>query len=217
MPDSLGSASDSDFLHIARQVIVAITASPELYGLTGSFLTAITDACDEYDQELKGHVAKKAESKAQTALKGEKRLALDRLIRDIKTSAKAVKVSEADMASLGIPTRSQAAPTNATFPIAAVDTGVRMRHTISWRDANSSDNRRKPRGAMGAEIWVKIGDPLPGNEKDCTFLTLSATTPYIAVYSGADAGKAAHYLVRWRMRDGSTSGWSETVTATITG
>jgi hypothetical protein len=196
---------------------VAITASPELYGLTAGFVTAITDACDEYDQELKGHVAKRAEAKAQTALKDQKRIALDRLLRETKTTAKAAKAGEARIASLGIPTKSQAAPANATIPFASVDTSERMRHTVRWQDANFSHTKRKPRGAMGAEIWVKIGDPMPLSEKECTFLTVAASSPYIAEYPGADAGRPAHYLLRWRMRDGSTSGWSETVTATITG
>ena len=42
-------------------------------------------------------------------------------------------------------------------------------------------------------------------------------TPYVAEYDGADAGKMAHYMLRWRMRDGSTTAWAETVSATITG
>lgn len=32
----------------------------------------------------------------------------------------------------------------------------------------------------------------------------------------ADGGKMAHYMLRWRMRDGSTGAWGETVSATIT-
>lgn len=35
-------------------------------------------------------------------------------------------------------------------------------------------------------------------------------------YIGADGGKMAHYLLRWRMRYGSTTAWGETVRATIT-
>ena len=117
---------------------------------------------------------------------------------------------------MGIPSGGQTAP-NATIPAAAVDTSERLRHTLNWTDAATLDNKKKPRGAMGAEIWVKIDGPPPGNESDCTFLTLDSATPYMKEYSPAEAGKMAHYMIRWRMRDGSVSAWGETVSATITG
>jgi hypothetical protein len=58
---------------------------------------------------------------------------------------------------------------------------------------------------------------MPGGEKDCRYLTIGTATPYIAEFGPADVGKTAHYMLRWRMRDGSISAWSETVSATITG
>ena len=71
-------------------------------------------------------------------------------------------------------------------------------------------------GAMGVEIWCKLDGPPPTDEKDCTFLTLDAFTPYLATYPGGDGGKIAHYMLRWRLRDGATLAWGETVSATIT-
>jgi hypothetical protein len=70
---------------------------------------------------------------------------------------------------------------------------------------------------MGAEIWVKIDGTPPGSEKDCTFLAVDSATPYVAEYDAAEGGKTAHYMIRWRMRDGSLGAWGETVSATITG
>jgi hypothetical protein len=121
------------------------------------------------------------------------------------------------MAALGIPTGGAIAPSSATVPQGSVDTSVRLRHLISWRDLATPENKRKPKGVMGCEIWVKVGEPAPGNEKDCVFLTLDASTPYLAEYEPADAGKTAYYMLRWRMRDGSVGGWGETISATVTG
>jgi hypothetical protein len=70
---------------------------------------------------------------------------------------------------------------------------------------------------LGCEIWVKLGDTPPGDEKDCRFLTISSSPKYTAHFDRSDVGQTAHYMLRWRMRDGSTSGWSETVSATVTG
>jgi hypothetical protein len=44
---------------------------------------------------------------------------------------------------------------------------------------------------------------------------LSTRFPAIADYGGADAGKAAHYVVRWLRRRGEPGPWSETTSATV--
>src|SRR5690606_7685633 len=125
------------------------------------------------------------------------RAEIETAIRSVRNVAKAHGTKEAQMAELGIPSSNNAAPSNATVPAAAVNTSERLRHTISWTDAAALDNKRKPRGVIGAEIWVKLDGPPPIDEKECTFLTLDAFTPYLAEYAGSDAGKMAHYLLRW--------------------
>ena len=46
---------------------------------------------------------------------------------------------------------------------------------------------------------------------------VDAFTPYLAEYDATEAGKTAHYMLRWHMRDGTNGAWGETVSATITG
>ncbi|MBL8123535.1 MAG: hypothetical protein JNJ39_05470 [Blastocatellia bacterium] len=46
---------------------------------------------------------------------------------------------------------------------------------------------------------------------------MDASTPFIAEYGPESAGKTAHYMLRWRTRNGSVSARSETMSATITG
>ena len=217
MADSISSLSDSELAGMAAGLISAVTAAPATFGLTPAFVTTLTDEKDNFDQELSIHIDRQTQAKAQTIKKDNQRSVLEGLIRDARQMAKAAKISEANMAQMGIPSSSSPAPSNVTVPAAAVNTSERLRHRLDWTDAASLDNKKKPRGVMGAEIWVKIGDPAPGNEKDCVFLTLDAFTPYVAEYDPADAGKTAHYMIRWRMRDGSVSAWGETVSATITG
>lgn len=83
--------------------------------------------------------------------------------------------------------------------------------------ASSPDNKRRQRGTIGAEIFVKIDGPPPTDVKECTYLTTDSATPYVVDYPGSEAGIMAHYMLRWAMRDGSTRAWSETISATITG
>ena len=75
--------------------------------------------------------------------------------------------------------------------------------------------KAKPAGAMGAEIWVKIGPTPPVDPSELTFLAVDTRTPYTTDFDGADGGKQAHYMLRWVNTRGETGPWSETATATI--
>jgi len=46
---------------------------------------------------------------------------------------------------------------------------------------------------------------------------LDSATPYLAEYPGAQAGKMAHYLLRWASTRGEKGPWSEVTSATIVG
>ena len=218
MADTLASAPDSQLIDIGTQCFDAMNSNLANYpGVTQQMVDDLKTLRDTFSPEVTLHVAQQAAAKAQTAVKEAARDPFEAQIRLLRNIAKAAGASEAAMAATGIPVGDSSAPSTATVPAGAVNTSERLRHTLSWTDAATPETRRRPRGTMGAEIWVKLDGPPPTDEKECTFLTLDAATPYLSVYDGADAGKMAHYMFRWRMRDGSTSAWGETVSATITG
>lgn len=214
---TLGNLSDSALIDVATQVITAMTPDPTIYFSTPAVVTALTATKTEFTTDVAAHVAAQAAARAATTTKQTQREVLEAAIRSIRNIAKAGGTKEAAMADLGIPSGGSVAPPNATVPAGSVNTSERLRHTLSWTDAAALDNKRKPRGTMGCEIWLKLGGTPPIDEHECIFLTLDAYTPYLAEYGGADAGKMAHYMLRWRLRDGSVSAWGETISATITG
>lgn len=217
MADSIASASDSELIDIATQTFNAMNGNLGGYpGVTQAQVTALKGFNDDFSVDLTAHVAAQAAAKSATQAKDASRKIVEDQLRILRNIAKSAGASEADMAALGIPVTSQKAPPSATRPAIRVDTSQRLQHKIHWTEESTPDNKRKPIGAMGAEIWAKYDGPPPTDETECTFLTLDASTPYLKEYSGADGGKMAHYLVRWRMRDGSTGPWAETVSATIT-
>ena len=217
MPASIQNASDSDLIQIAQQMLNAVTPDPAAFGLTASYVTDLAAKISTFKTDLTEQIAAQAKAKSKTTAKNASHNDLEEHMLSGKNISKAAGTSASLIASLGLPVGSSKAPSAATIPIGQVDTSSRMRHVICWTDAATPDNKRRPRGVLGCEIWVKIGEPAPGNEKDCRFLTVDAATPYIADHVAEDAGKMAHYMLRWRMRDGSTSAWSETISATITG
>ena len=214
---TLGNLSDSALIDVATQVITAMMPDPTIYFSTAAVVTALTATNTEFTTDVAAHVAAQAAARAATTTKQTQREVLEAAIRSIRNIAKAGGTKEAAMADLGIPSGGSVAPPNAAVPAGCVNTSERLRHTLSWTDAAALDNKRKPRGTMGCEIWLKLGGTPPIDEHECIFLTLDAYTPYLAEYGGADAGKMAHYMLRWRLRDGSVSAWGETISATITG
>ena len=218
MADSIASASDSELIDIATQTYNAMNGNLAGYpGVTQQQVDDLRTLKITFTADLDAHIAAQAAAKSATQTKTASRKLVEDQLRVLRNIAKSAGASEANMAALGIPVTSGRAPSNATRPALRVDTSQRLQHTLHWIEESTPDNKRKPIGAMGAEIWAKYDGPPPVDETECTFLTLDAATPYLKTYAGADAGKMAHYLSRWRMTDGTTGPWAETVSATITG
>jgi hypothetical protein len=217
MIKSLHNSTDSELIEIAKQVVSAIGADPAAYGASAAEITELSSLIAQFQTDTIDQKAKVAAAKAATTKRKGSRLPLLAAIRTRRSVARAAGATESAMALTGIPVASDKMPASATVPAGAVDTSERLRHRIHWTDAAALHNKRKPRGAMGVEIWLKLGDTSPGSEKDCSFLTIDSRASYVAEYNSSDAGKTAHYMFRWRMRDGSVSAWGETVSATVTG
>lgn len=103
-----------------------------------------------------------------------------------------------------------------SVPFALIDLG-KLRHTVNFRDAATPDSNKKPAGILGAEIWHKIGGTAPTDNQECEFLALDTTTPYVATFDDADAGKTVYYLLRWQAKKGDKDDWSEVAQATVNG
>lgn len=214
MAKSLQDLSDSELIDVANQLVGAMTANPPVYGTSAPKIAALDALRVTFDTDVTAQVAAAAASKAATATKEGSRRPLIDAMRSHRDTAKASGATEAQMAATALPFGGEKVPPTATVPVGSVDTRDRLRHTRRWVEASTPDNKRRPRGAIGAEIFVKIDGPPPTYEKQCTFLTLNSpparggvavfrrrgggSTPYVAEYDGADAGKMAHYMLRWR-------------------
>lgn len=214
---ALGDLSAADLLALANAQIATISGDLASYpGVTRAMMTDLGNRRDDLADMLLAHTQAQEAAKAATISKDNAMFAVIELLRSIRELIKANNVADDKYAALGFPQAESGAPTTATVPIATIDNRERLRQTINFSDAANPGNKRRPRGVDGCEIWLKIGDPAPGSEKDCVFLTLDTRTPHVVDFDPEDAGKTAHYLLRWQFRDGSKSAWSETLSATIT-
>jgi hypothetical protein len=220
MGDFISDKSDAGLVNLAEQFFNTLNGAPTVYGATAAQAADLDTKRKSYADELAAHLAAQSEARTQRAVKDERRDVLEEVLRDLARIAKAVPgITEAQLTALGIPAAGSAGqtPSTATRPAAQVDTSERFKHTINFTDEATPTNKRKPSGVVGAEIYAKIDGAPPVDYKQCAFIALDTATPYVIEYEAAEVGKMAHYMLRWLLKDGSHSGWSETASATITG
>jgi hypothetical protein len=196
----------------------AVIAAPTTYGLTDADGDALQTALTNLQTMVNNLLAARAAADAAQQTKDNARSDTVALARSQMKVARAVPgIKSDDLATANLDpydTTATASIAPGTAPVGMVDFG-KLQHIIRFRDSATPDSSKKPDGVMGCEIWVKLDGPPPADEKECTFLALDTATPYTTVYSGADGGKMAHYLLRWVSTSGEKGQWSEVVSATI--
>lgn len=162
-----------------------------------------------------------AQTAARTARqnKDAKRADLVKELRSLTRQLQAnPQVLDSDRAALGITipdTIPSYVPPPSSRPALAVDTSQRLQHTINFQDETTPLSRAKPYGAMGCEIYRKVGGDAPVSDSDWQFVGLDTATPYVATYAAEDGGKTVYYKARWVNRSGEGSPFSQVVSATI--
>lgn len=211
--------SDADFSTWLNNFIKYANAHLAELGLVAAEVTSLQTATTTFDTAVENSVEAQAVARGAIASRDSARASVEAaarsLVQRLQTNP---NVQNSDRQSLGFNVRSTtrtavAAPT--TRPVATIDTSQRLQHTISFGDEATPGSRKKPEGAMGCEVYMKLGNA-PADPSELTYLATDTATPYTAVYDGADAGKPAFYMLRWVNRRGEHGPWSQTVSATIT-
>jgi hypothetical protein len=198
-----------------------VAAHAVALGIPTATATDLTDGLTDWSDNLTAHHTAQTNANAARVTKDISRERLEGLVRPAAQMIQAnPAVTDEQRAGAGLPIRDAirtraAAPT--TRPVGQVDTSQRLQHTLSWRDESSPNSKAKPPGVRGAEIWLYIGPTPPSDPSQAHFVALDTASPYLLVHDAADAGKLAHYLLRWVNTRSEAGPWSETVSATITG
>lgn len=220
MPDFIPTA-DEDFSVFVNNFVNYVAAHAVNLGVAPATATALSNGLLLWTDSLAAHeTAQIAATSARTV----KDSARDALTIITRTTARQIQanptVTDEVRTLMGLPVRDDTRskpPVPTTKPIGQVDTSQRLQHTIHWRDESMPNSRAKPIGVRGAEIWVLVGPTPPNDPAQAHFVALDTASPYLLAHEATDAGKLAHYLLRWMNTRGEPGPWSETLSATITG
>jgi len=218
MPDFIPGA-DGDFDSFQEVFVAYVVANAVALGIDPADATALGTAQSAWAGSYSAHSTAQAAAQSMRQLKDDSRGDLESSIRTLARQIQAnPAVSDAQREAMGL-TVADTTPTPvvtaSTRPVVTVDSSERLRHVIAFTDEATPTKKAKPKGVMGAEIWVKIGDPAPTDPSELTFLSVDTRTPYTVDYDGADGGKTAHYMLRWVNTRDEKGPWSETASATI--
>lgn len=236
MPHDYIPRPDGDFSAWANHYVEAVHKFWQDQGLDVTDLKPLDDALELWNTDYAAHVAAQAKAEAAAAAKRQARhgivggtgvppVSAPGLEPEARRIAAFIQTypttTDADRATIGIRVREDTArravpPT--TRPLARVESGNRLTHTLRFTDESTPTRKAKPKGVQGAEVWLALADPnapappLGGSYK---FLSISSRGNLQTDFSSADAGKTAYYALRWVSTRGEKGPWSEVCAATV--
>jgi hypothetical protein len=213
--------NDQEFGAWVDNFIAYAAAHHAAIGLSVDDMGTLEPAHPDWDTSLTAHVAAQAGARAATAGKNDARATLEDVLRALVARIQTYPgTTEADLEALGLKSRSLAMATPVPGmaeerPMALIDISARLTHVLRIQTVTATGTKRaKPQGAVGCELWRKVGEA-PTGVSDMQLVGLATRSPYVVDYTDADAGKTAHYALRWVNSKGEKSSWSETESATI--
>lgn len=106
-----------------------------------------------------------------------------------------------------------AVPAPLTAPIVHVLAPSLGQHIITFKF--SGPRGSQPAGSSGAEIFMAMGDECPVTDSGFRFAAWATRSPHLIQFNESDAGRMAHYRLRWINAKGETGPWSEVVSAEV--
>ncbi len=212
---------DAEFNAWQQNFLSYATANAAALGLDPLVdIPPLTTGQTAWESDYPAHVTAQSTAQSARVTKDAARAGYVSLIRaSVGRLQASADVDDAERAALGITVPdTDPTPTGppTSRPVIEVRCDQRLQQTIVFRDELTPTRKAKPAGVLGAEVWVKVGDPPPVDpDTDLRFLGLDTSTPYLAIYSGSDSSQMAHYMLRWVNSKGDKGPWSETASATI--
>lgn len=222
MPHDYIPGPDGAFDSFARNFYATLVDWWNAEGLDISQLNDLEKALDAWVTTYPAHVTAKAQAASAAQAKDAARR---RVVAAIRPLAQFVQTyattTDAQRATMGITIRRRgprSLPPPPTKPLFQIDTSKRLEHTLRITDETTPTRAAKPRGAQGAEVWLKLvnpGEAPTSDPGDMRYLAMTTRTPFSATFPISEGGKTAVYMLRWVSRTGEPGPWSQVMSATV--
>ena len=219
MPHDYIPRPDGDFSTWANHYYESVKKWWETNGLNTSELKPLEQALSAWNADYPAHVA--AQNAAQAAA-GAKTMARRQLEPEARRIAAFVQsflsTTNADRATLGISLRTPGRTpgrTPATRPRVSIESGQRLTHTLRLHDEAAQTRSAKPRGTLGAEVWMKVGKEPPIDESQLRFVNTATRSSFQVTFPSEAGRQTAYYWLRWVSPTGERGPWSQLAQATI--
>jgi hypothetical protein len=176
----------------------------------------------QFSADLAAARAARDAAKAATTTKNASRASLERAARQLAALIQAMPLTtNANRADMGLTVRGAAPGPVAggtPAPHVSVEQDARFTHRLRFVPSETSPARRKPRGVLGAEVYVALtepGAPAPVDEASYRYVRTITRDGVRLSFEPAHAGKTAHYRCRWLGTTGDVSAWGGGVSATV--
>lgn len=197
---------DADFALWLDNFATLIAADPTDYGLIAGDATAISAVNTDFQASFLLATNPATRTSATIAQKDADRAAATATVRPYAVQiSRNMAVSDLLKTGVGVnlPNSTRTAiPTPLTSPVLMLASAAPGFHNLGYEDATTPGSKAKPFGAIGMEIFVKIGTAPVSDPAEATYLLTGTKSPLQISHSGGDAGKWASYFARWVTRSG---------------
>jgi hypothetical protein len=214
--------ADADFNAWQNQFAVVLSENMAFWPVDGSLLSAFFDAASAWGTAYNAHVIARQTAEAATRTKDTARDTIEKALRPLVRQIQSLtEVTNADRKNLGITVQSVGGspiPPPSTAPMVRVVRNERLRQELRISDPSTPTRKAKPKGVIGAEIWVALVDadqPVPKDPSAYRYQSLTTRGTALATFELPQRGKTAAYLLRWISGRGDHGPWSEPATATV--
>ncbi len=216
-PDSAFNAWFSNFSTL-------LTASPTTYGLVAGDATAVAAQLAVWAPAYALTVDPTTRTSVTIAAKDAARTASEATVRPYaQLISRNAGVTNDDKVAIGVnlPNASRTPiPPPTTAPAVSLESSIHFQTTIRYYDTSTPTTKAKAAGAIGMELWRKIGTTPSADPTEAAQYGVLTKSPSVIGHSAPDVGKFCTFWGRWITRSGpggqaQTGPWSAPLTVVL--
>lgn len=214
--------TDGDFSAWAGNFVNEAVAFFVAQGLDDPMLLELQTAYGTWVVQYRAQVAAMNAARGATENKVEARKRLERAVRRLGGFVQTYPATtDAIRARMGITVRGErtgGTPVPPIAPLISAEQAARFTHRLRFVPPEGTDGIQKPRGVMGAELYVALAPPSsppPEQETDFRYVRAITRDGVRITFPPEQAGLIAYYRARWLTRTGDVGGWSPNTTAMV--